>query len=271
MANPTTMSDTRLIVEIKNTQPVELVDYSQSMLALSSLYTRFIDKNPLLDAGVESRLFIKEIRPGSIVTEIADYLPLALPFIEYTNSMVDFATNLKALYYLYIGKPGINEEDVSRALASTDIVDLKNAQKFLEPIVKDTGSQINVGVININAPMTVILNLNSLEANAAQNSIQREIEATKQPQQNYFDRQVFTWHVAKNDAKSQSGDKGIISNISDRAVKVVFASEALKSSMLSMSENPLTKAFVVDVEVTYLSEKPIAYKILFLHEYFNID
>lgn len=168
------------------------------------------------------------------------------------------------------GKVGDFSITDTSLIGAADVIDYKNAQRFLNPVAKDNGSQLNVGAVNINGPVTVTFNLSSLESNAAQNQLQRLIDSAKTPRQNYFDNTVFVWYVAKNDITSQSGDKGIISTISDKPCKVIFDTQGLKEAMMMMSDNPLHKAFVVDVEVTYIEDKPIAYKVLRLHDHFNI-
>lgn len=270
MENTQPMSDTRLIVEIKNTQPIELLDFSESMIALGNLYNRHMSRNPELTWDMDARLYVKEIRSGSIITELVDKLPLALPFIEYTNNIVDFAGHLKDLYYQMIGKESYQVEAQLGVASQSDTTDLRNAYRVLNPVVKDTGSQLNIGAVNFNGNVTVNLNLNSMEANAAQNALQRMIGSRKSSIQNHFEKQVFVWHVAKNDIRSQSGDKGYISTLSDRPVKVIFESESLKGRMLKIDENPMHKAFIVDVEVSYIEDKPIAYKVLQMHDYFDI-
>ena len=69
-------------------------------------------------------------------------------------------------------------------------------------------------------------------------------------------------------AGKSSGEKGIIETISDRPLKLVYASDLagqyIKSEVRNDS-NPLKKAFVVDVNVEMARGSPHAYRITQVH------
>jgi hypothetical protein len=69
--------------------------------------------------------------------------------------------------------------------------------------------------------------------------------------------------------KSKTGDRGIIESISKLDIKLLFTSEEIKRDILEAPENPFQKAFIVDVEVKTLDDKPALYKILAVKESFD--
>jgi hypothetical protein len=71
--------DGRLIVEIKNSSPVELLDLTRALVALGHEYQDYADSEFDGPYRTETRLFVKEIRTGSIITELQPYTVGLLP------------------------------------------------------------------------------------------------------------------------------------------------------------------------------------------------
>ncbi len=70
-----------------------------------------------------------------------------------------------------------------------------------------------------------------------------------------------------------AGEKGIIETISDKPLKIVYASELAGQrikSELREDDNPLKKAFLVDVNVETVRGAPHAYRILHVHSVENL-
>ena len=250
-------SDAILTIEIKNREPIELVDLTRSFTSFADEYKRYLSSHEIITPVDEIKLYIKEIRTGSIIADLVALAPLALPFAENANTIIGFSTYLKSAYDYLTGK-------------STDkpILDRQNYQNlsnFIEPVVKDNGSQMNCHT-TINGNVQLTINLNSLEANAAQNSAKREIDALAAPVTGVHDKVLLYWYQARNDPRSTTGDKAIIESIYPNPVKVIFDSELIKMKMLSDPENIFVHAYVVDVSVETIKGKPAIYKIINIHE-----
>jgi hypothetical protein len=108
----------------------------------------------------------------------------------------------------------------------------------------------------------------SNDANALQNKLRKKIETLKEPVTGLKEKVVLYWYQARNDPKSQAGDRAIIESISKGPVRTVV-NENTKSEMLSGPENPFQLAYLVDVEVETINSKPSIYKVSNLHEKFN--
>lgn len=127
---------------------------------------------------------------------------------------------------------------------------------------------MNISTV-INGNVHLEVNLGSLEANAAQNQIRREIIELESPTSQPHEKVLLYWHQAKSDPKSNTGDRGIIESISKTPVKVIFDSEQLKVDILLNDENPLKSAYIVDAVVETINGRPALYKITHLHERFD--
>jgi hypothetical protein len=245
-----------LSIEIKNTQPIELSDLTESLFGFAEEYKRHIAINDSSALPEEIKLYVKQIRTGSIIADLIAFAPLTLPFMADANHIIEFCKYLSRAYQYLTGK--------SRDKPEMEKSDYLNLNRIIEPVAKDSGAQINIGTLNISAPVT--FTLNSLEANAAQNAAKREIALLHEPVTGTREKVLLYWYQARNDPKSEAGDRAIIESIYRGPVKVVFMSENVKAKMLLDSENPFTHAYIVDVSVETVKDRPALYRILNIHE-----
>ncbi len=251
----------RLSIEIKNSRPVELLELAQSFQSFADEYKRHLLKQEEPPIADDIKLFIKEIKSGSIITDLVALSTVALPFVENANSIIGFGSYLKNAYDYLTGKSDQKPE--------LEKANYENLARFLEPIAKDSASQVNCSTI-INGNVTLTSNIDSSAANAAQNVATREIKALREPTTGFKEKVLLYWYQARNDPKSTSGDKAIIESIHNGPVKAMFAHSGIKAKMLLNSENPFIHAFVVDVAVETINEKPAFYKIIDVHDKIDI-
>lgn len=249
-----------ITVKIENRQPVELTDLTRCLLAFADEYNRFAGKCDDPFVAHEVKLYIKEIRPGSIIADLVAMAPFALPLMENTSHIVDFVKHLKECLEYLLAKLK-NKPQMDRASR-------ENLIQIIEPVAKDSGSQITIGTINIES---VHITLNSMEANAAQNFARRELAAMKEPQTGIHEKALLYWFQTRNDTKSTTGDKAVIESVCKNPVKTIFANESIKAKILSASDNPYTRAYVVDVVVETIQDRPALYRITQMHESFSKD
>jgi hypothetical protein len=147
--------DEKLTVEIKNKSPIELQDLAESFLSLSNQYKKFALSRPETKLPHEAKLFIKEIKTGSIIVDLITYSPLLLPVITDTNTLLAFCDYLKKAYDYFLGKNDSKPEKI-------DKTDCKELSSIINLVAKDNGSQINL-TYNQNAPLQISININSTE------------------------------------------------------------------------------------------------------------
>lgn len=252
----------KLTIEIKNKHPVELVDLARSMMAFGDEYQRFLAKHDAMLEADNVKLYIKEIRSGSIITELVALAPYTVPFTEHADTVLEYAKYIKVFYDWMLGRSDEPAPEVDKTT-------LQNMSQIVEPIAKDKASQINFGTINFNGQVILNLNMSGMEANAAQNAIRREIESRKEPVTGIREQVVMYWAQARNQQNNKAGDKVRIESIWPTDVKVRFANDELKTRMLFEEPHPFNKNFIVDVAVETVNNKPVLYKVLQLHEAFD--
>lgn len=251
--------ETKLIIEISNKRHVELLDLARSMMSIGDEYKHFLVKHETYIDPDHVKLYIKEIRSGSIITELVSLSPYTLPLIDHAETVFEYAKHIKILYeWLIEGKE--KPQDIEKST-------LENLSNIIEPVAKDHGSQMNFGSVNVQGDLVLNLNINSTQANATQNAIRRELNLMKEPVTGIHESVVMYWAQARNQLDgNKAGDRARIESIHMGDVKVRFKNDDLKSKMLYEEPHPFQKAFVVDVAVETVNEKPVLYKILDLHD-----
>ena len=111
--------------------------------------------------------------------------------------------------------------------------------------------------------------VNTIESNAIQNQAKKQLELLKLSQQTTYEKVVFYWYQARGDMEVKSGNTGVVESITSKALKVIFDKDEYKSKMLEIEENPFKMAYVVDVVVETVQEKPFAYKITNIHQVYH--
>ncbi|WKZ15466.1 MAG: hypothetical protein QY317_16345 [Candidatus Jettenia caeni] len=253
-----------LKIEIRNNQPVELFDLTNTFINLCEHYRHFIAdykiryKETVLPENI--KLYIKEIKTGSIITDLVAFAPCVLPIALQVNTIIEFSIHLKNSYYYFLGK-----NNKPRTYEKHEYNQFSN---IIEPIAKDHGSQINIST-TINGDVHLNFGLNSMEANAIQNAIERELKLISATQKDRHEKVLLYLYQAKGDVDSNTGNKGIIEKISLSPIKVIFDNEEIKRNVLLNVKNPFLMAYIVDVEVDTIEGRPALYKIVAFHECFD--
>ncbi len=257
--------DARLVIKIDNKEPIELVDLTKSLFSIASQFTTYVQKNGQFKEEREAKLFVKEIKSGSVIVELIELATIGMiPFMENFNTILDFTKYIKTTFtYL------LNGEGEKPELQPTDY---KELSAIVNPVAKDKASQINFST-TINGNVTLNFHLDSTKSNAIQNIVKRELDQLKLPaqQDDIHEKVVLTWFQARGNIKSKTGNKAVIEEISKKEMNVLFEDDKLKEQMLHSDINPFTTAFIVDVKILNVNDKPAIYKILRLHEYFDVD
>jgi len=256
------MSEAKLTIKIENKRPIEITDFTDSFNSLANQYYKYLSENESFKLNQDTKLYIKEIRSGSIITELSDLVPLVLPFVENSNSVIEFTGFLKKGFDYFLGKTEEKPKEF-------DLKDCNNFNNIIKPIAKDNGSNVLFNGDWNFENVTVNFNFNSVEANAIQNGIQREKENLKEPTKNIQHKVLFYWDSAKYDEKSKSVDKGYIDSVSFKSLRVSFDDDYTKRLMLDIEENPFHLAYIVDVEIMDIQNVPTVYKIIKMHEFFQ--
>ena len=179
--------------------------------------------------------------------------------MENSNLILDFAKHIKSIYDYYVkGEPSRPELSMS---------DLRNIHDLVSVPSNDRKGTMSVQVINGDVE-NIIYNgctFNNTDSNSSQNQIDKEIEIKKkmQPSDDVWERQLMTIYQVRKDG-TPAGNKGVIDAISDKKLGLLFDSDELENKILHSEENPMRKAYYVDVVILTANGKPAAYRLRFI-------
>lgn len=260
------MQDIRLQIHIDNTLPIQLSDLNNALSALNSQYTSYVKRHREKNISSTTRLYVKEVRKGSAIFELVDMLPavaVVIPFMENANTIIGFAEYCRDALGYFLGK--------KQNRPNLTVDDCRDMSNLVSPIIADHGAKMGIGTV-INGDVNVYVNTNNTEANAIQNAVRAEIKKLSATEQtDIYEKAIMTWAQASSNIANDTKNKGVIDTIyPDKALKILFKDEETKRQMLYGSENPFTYAYEVDVIVETSQNKPVAYRIIKLHEAFEI-
>jgi hypothetical protein len=227
--------------------------------ALGHEYQRFVHKHGYDDISGNAKLYIAQIRPGSILVELKALLEQGSFIIDHLQVLAGFITNLQDLINFFSAAPTPKQPRVTRDEA-------ESVSTLLQPIAKDSGGQLTINLTGNTGPITInAVTINSQGANAVQNSIRRYLEPSL-PRRGRFERELLYLDQMRGDARAKAGDRGVIERIYPKPVRLQFSTPEAKGEILERPTNPFKMAYEVDGHVTTSGGKPTLYRITAVHD-----
>jgi hypothetical protein len=256
----------KLTFVLEHEGPIPLAEFT---IALQRLAQRYAREARIAAPQEEPKLYIAEIRKGSVVVDfvtqhayaIGGGAALALAgaygVAEKANTLIAFGKSLKKLVDHFTGKKSAEE------ITKTDCDDMR---ALAAPVMHTQNAQI---IINYNGGTQELVRLDEATAREADNraAIQR-LRLTAQ-EENVKLGVLMVWDQVRDAPAVEAGrspDRGIISEIDPRPRQITFVSEDLKEQMGRRLVHPFEKAFVVDVKVLESPNGILGYRVLKLHD-----
>jgi hypothetical protein len=252
-------NEVALRVNLKNTSPVELVDIGQSFEALGELYEAFVHQQGYDRSPGNAKLYLVDIHRGSIIADLKGYLDQASFVLNHLEVLAGFIGNLNDLIEFFRLQRSLKGDDLPTRAEAERIA------KFVEPVAKDGGAQVNLTVQGDATVNITNITINSERANAVQNNVRRYL-GPPVPESGLFEREVLYLEQMRRGTKTSTGDRGVIEKFSPRPVKLLFMSEEVKAAIIENPENPFQMSYVIDGEVSTARGDPALYKITKVHE-----
>lgn len=252
---------------LENNAPVDLLDFTDSLLAIQSEYSHFLKHRGR--HGINARLNIKKVEEGSIVFEFMEAaLPTALMAAGNANTLIDFGKHLKDLAQsLTTGRTipaeGYNQESLS------------NISKIVQPLARNPDSNLGFSVMTNGGQTTFndcTFILNSTEGNALQNRAQGAKEQLRDSISRTEEcKEHVLLRLARLDRETDSKqDRGIIEAFdADKARKLLFDDDSIKARFMESDKNAFKCLYYVDAIAMYQEGRITAYRITNLHEVFE--
>jgi len=241
--------DNTLIYKIEKIEGVEIDVLCNSLQAMKNEYLRFTNN--------KKKLIVKEIRKGSGIFEFTDaFIVSTLLFMEYSNTILQFAE------YLATVKDVLLKKSDRLKLTPTTV---NNMNSMLSPVVNGSNNVINIFVGN--HPGLLVEQDDYKEIEKQSKQILEEITSSNSflIEDCIYKKVLFKWVQTRFDDK-KTGNQGIIKQIQEKALKVIFADDnsVTKTEMTTTIQGIDWQKikYIVDVETMTDNNRIVAYKIL---------
>jgi hypothetical protein len=260
-----------LILKIETKSPIELGDFVAAFVGLGSQYEAFHDAEHPDERG-DAKFYVKEVRAGSIIAELVPYAGQALALgagVRYANDLYKFVeTYGEKLSKAF--KKGGRVPDASKG-------DLADFLKAVAAVAHDGDGSLDLAVFE-KGEVRSAFKFSTREARTAEaNLTEQRIEMERTTDADHK-RVLMTFtrtNVSHAKAGTRSGERVQIDVIHKRPLPIVYAStlaeERIRHEIAEADENVYKKAFDVDVNVEERNGKPIAYRIVALHDVIDIE
>ena len=241
--------------KLENSKPVDLLDLTGSLAAFGEAYTDYVASAGYDVEPGNVRLFIREIRTGSVIAALVSMADQASWVLSHFDAAAGFVSHFDQILHHFLLLPSVPHEDAPTKR------DAGQAIAVMEPVAKDGGANLFFNVSrDVHVHHYYESRYDSQKANAIQNSARRFLgEAI--PKNEIYQDEILSLFQVRGDASAKVGDRGVIEPISPRPVKLIFASEEVKRQIIDQPENPFQKLFLVDVEAKATEGRVRLYRI----------
>lgn len=263
-----------IILNLDTRQPIELGAFVGTFVAMGNDYERFISERGL-DDRAEARIFIKEVRAGSIEADLLPWLSVYAPFISEMDKAIiveDFVRRWGARLAALLRGDETVLPDTSG--------ELKDWARMVEAIATDPDGKASIKAAvyeDGKREIKAAVEFDTQQARQAMVSIEarrRELERQGVEQKERV-LMVFTRSdVNDADLNKRSGERVKIEELSEKPLALMYGSELaeerIKHEIRERDDNVYKKGFVVDVLVKLRNGKPVAYSVTTLHDVIDL-
>jgi hypothetical protein len=238
-----------LIIKIENTTPIELIDFTNTFVALNSQYKRYIAEN-YKDTDEEIKLYVGELKEGSKIVKILRHASQKL-FLEPVLDKFNKHLATQFIAFLEQKIPDL-EEKIGRKFT-------RQENKEIGSILKHNAGDYNSKIYFQNGQGDSIINnhyYSGIESRAITDEAEKNIKLLDNSDNKLFENEVL--ELCINDSNSI---KGKIDNIFEKPIKIICKEELRKEIITDNEKNPFNMYYIVNGEIKKAGEKIVAYHI----------
>lgn len=263
-----------IILNLKTDQPIELGDFVGTFVALGNDYERFLSERGL-ENKTESKIFIKEVRAGSIEADLLPWISLFAPFISDLDKILiveDFVRRWGARLAILL--------QGNKSAAPDSISEIKDWTRMVEAIANDPDGKATISAAVFEdgkKKIRAAIEFNTKDARQIVKILdEKRRELERKTNENYTRVLMVFTRSDVNDADigKRSGERVKIEEISPKPLALMYGSELaedrIKHEIRDADENVYKKGFVVDVLVKLSGDKPVAYSVTNVHSVIDL-
>lgn len=261
-----------LTLTIDNSEPVEVGAFVRAFTSLANEYKGTFEKK-----GLDSRaeIYVKQVRSGSIVADLIHIVATAFPVIVAHAQQIDQAID-------FVERWGSRISSLSLGVVPDGVgkSDLKVWAGAVEAIASDPDASSKLEVATYEdgtRQVRASFKFTTGEARRVEETISGEYRRLDQERDRVHYRQLMYFtrsDISDAPLDKRSGERAIIPAILESSLPVIYASalaeERVKYEIREAEENVFKKGFSVDVSVQYRGDRPVAYRIIEVHQIFDL-
>ncbi|WP_371410084.1 hypothetical protein [Mesorhizobium sp. LCM 4577] len=237
-------------------------------------YERFIAERGLSDK-TEAKIYVKEVRKGSIEADLVPWVSLFAPFISQMDAVMlveDFVRRWGGRIHTLLN--GTKDE-----LPQTS-GELKDWARAVEAIAKDPDGKATIKAAVFEdgkRQIRAAVEFDTKQAKRAMNLIEERRQQIEHQSTGQRSRvlMVFTRSdVNDADVGKRSGERVKIEELSHKSLALMYGSEMaeerIKHEIREADDNVFKKGFVVDVLIKQRNNEPVAYSVTHVHDVIDL-
>lgn len=261
-----------LTLVIDNSQPIEVGAFVKLFTSLANEYKDSFEKKGL-DGRAE--IFFKQVSSGSIIADLIPLVVTAFPVVVSHVNQVEQAVE-------FVGKWGSKISALASGIVpeGTSRSDLKTFAAAVEAVARDPNASSRLEVATYEdgkREVKAAFKFSTGEARSVEKTIDGEYRRLEAEKDKIHRRELMYFtrsDVSNSPIDRRSGERAVISSIAPKSLPIIYASplaeERIKYEIRETQENIFKKGFSVDVSVQYRGDKPIAYRIIEVHQVFDL-
>lgn len=257
-------------------EPVEISDFVAAFLAISTQYDRYVQREQ--PKAASARLFVREVRVGCIE---ADLIPLAVVGTLFAGTIV--ALNGANVVHEFVERWGGTLQKLGRKrgqrLEGATKSDLQTIMQQLSAVAAVPGASLSISAIVTKdgaQETTAIRAITSNEAVVAvENAAAQRDELARTTDADH--KRVLLRFTRTDTKRGKVGRKAVehavVESISPRDLAVIYASELAEQRIrheIVERDSVYWKGFVVDLNVEMSRGKPVAYRVMHVHDVIDL-
>lgn len=264
-----------IVIRINTDQPIDVDDFAAIYTALGSQYRKFV-QSQFPEVGEDATIYVRQVTKGSIVADLVPWVMATWHSVpdelRRIDIVVEFVKKYGDLLGIYLRGSG-RSKTVNRS-------DLNDFTKQVAAIAKDpNGSAVIEAAVFEDGKRKVraAFKFKSKEAQRAVEKIESHRFLLEKQTGADHKRVLMVFNQANVRTTAigkRTGERVRIPEISTRVLPLVYASELaeerIKSEIREAEDNLFRKGFVVDVNVSAIDGRPVAYRVTNVHQVIDL-
>lgn len=259
-----------VVVTLDLAAPVEIHDFVSTFAGLGGQFERFLrSEHPDLEGEV--KVYIKEVRKGSMeaVMIIGTIYPQIITAMDHLLIGTDFVKSVSRSIGAF--------SRVGGRLPKANKAELTDIVNTIMSTANDPNGRANIKSVKYSKDgekTDFSVQFTTQEAKRAIIEIEGQFREIATVTDFDHENKLLTFYQSNRKEAGKTGEKGIIEDISQKPLAVLYASdlarERIKSEMLSGDRNIYKLGFFVDVNVATRGGQPVAFRIKAVHDVIDL-